>query len=186
MTDAPLREIRPIPVPAQYLLTAPFAAAFASFFPAFFSLALAGVATALLGGTVTGMSDGPPFGLAFAVYCMSFVVFMALLWAKHFLEPAKTCYRIFADRVEYAEGLWSRQYRTVIYDQVIDVELTEGVLQQTQRVGTVTLVTQQLISNQQGRLSNRRFALVNIPDARGIYELIRSLAIKRSSGGTTA
>ncbi len=174
MTDVPLREIQPKVVPAQYLLTAPFAAAFLSFFPAILSTGIVGV--------LSGMGGGPPEGVGIVVFCLSFVVVMGLLYVKHFWEPRETLYRVFSDRVEYNEGLWNRQYRTVIFDQVIDVELTEGVLQQTEGVGTVTLVTQQLVSMGEGRLSNRRISMTNIPDARGVYDLIRSLAIKRAGG----
>jgi uncharacterized membrane protein YdbT with pleckstrin-like domain len=103
---------------------------------------------------------------------------MVLLWIKFFQEPSRTTYSIFSDRVEYEEGLWNRHRRTVVFDQVVDVELTEGVLQQTQGAGTVTLVTQQLVSEQDGKLSNRRIALQNVPQPREVYELIRSFALK--------
>jgi hypothetical protein len=65
-----------------------------------------------------------------------------------------------------------------VLDQVIDVELSEGVLQQTQGAGTVKLVTQQLVSQGEGRLSNRTIALRNIPQPKEVYELLRSLALK--------
>ena len=57
------------------------------------------------------------------------------------------------------------------------MQLTEGVLQRTAGAGTVTLVTQQLVSQGDGRLSNRTFWLYNVPDPGGVYELIRSLAL---------
>jgi hypothetical protein len=56
----------------------------------------------------------------------------------------------------------------VVFDQVVDVELTQGVLQQAQGAGTVTLVTQQLVSGQDGKLSNRRIALHNVPQPREV------------------
>jgi uncharacterized membrane protein YdbT with pleckstrin-like domain len=112
-------------------------------------------------------------------FLLSFVISMALLWVKFFQEPGRTTYAIFSDRLEYDEGLWNRHSRTVILDQVIDVEFNEGVLQQSRGAGTVTLVTQQLVSGQDGRLSNRRIALQNVPEPREVYELVRSLALKK-------
>jgi hypothetical protein len=38
-------------------------------------------------------------------------------------------------------------------------------------------VTQQLVSQGEGRLSNRTFQLNNVPDPGRAYELIRSLAL---------
>jgi uncharacterized membrane protein YdbT with pleckstrin-like domain len=104
---------------------------------------------------------------------------MVLIGIKVFNEPSRTTYTIYPDRVEYCEGLWNRNRRTLVFDQVIDVELTEGVLQQTQGAGTVTLVTQQLVSLGEGNLSNRRIALSNVPQPKEVYDLIRSLALKK-------
>ena len=109
---------------------------------------------------------------------IAFVVFMSLAWIKTFVEPGKTMYAIYGDRIETSEGLWNRHSRTVVFDQVVDVELTEGVLQQTQGVGTVTVVTQQLVSSGEGNLSNRRVALQNVPQPREVYDLIRALALR--------
>ena len=62
-------------------------------------------------------------------------------------------------------------------DTIIDVQLTEGVLQRTVGAGSITLVTQQLVSQAEGRLSNRSFQLTNVADPVGAYEWIRSLAL---------
>jgi hypothetical protein len=69
----------------------------------------------------------------------------------------------------------------VVFDQVIDVKLTEGVLQQTKGVGSVTLVTKQLVAGAQGNLTNRSFSMWNVPDPQEVYDLIRSLALKKDS-----
>ncbi len=79
----------------------------------------------------------------------------------------------------YDEGLFNRHHRTVVFDQVIDVELTEERLQQTRGAGTVMLVTQQLVSGTDGKLSNRRVALMNVQQPHEVYDLVRSLALKK-------
>ena len=169
MTVAPLREIRPLPVPAQFFVQAPLVCAFGAVFVGFPAFVMSNLFT---------QSFQPHFGVGIAVFVIAYAGFLYLAWMKAFVEPGKTMYSIYSDRIETSEGLWNRHSRTVVFDQVVDVELTEGVLQQTERVGTVTLVTQQLVSQGEGHLSNRRVALQNVPQPREIYDLIRSLALR--------
>ena len=142
MDNTPLREVKPVVVPAQYLLWAPLIAGFISIFPGFLTLVFSQMFRDPFERHGRGLD--PTYGLV--VFGLSFVVCMGLLWVKCFKEPERITYGIFQDRIEYDEGLWNRHRRTVVFDQVIDVELSEGVLQQTRQAGTVTLVTQQLVS----------------------------------------
>lgn len=171
MENTPIREIKPVVVPAQYFVQGPLLAGFASIFPGFFAFVISNMAL---------RSFDPVFSVGILVYLVSFMLCMALMWVKVFQAPSRTTYTIFPDRVEYDEGLWNRHRRTLVFDQVIDLELSEGILQQTQGAGTVTLVTQQLVSAGEGRLSNRRIAFSNVPKPNEFYDLIRSLALKKS------
>jgi uncharacterized membrane protein YdbT with pleckstrin-like domain len=177
--STPIREIKPVVVPTQYFVWAPFMAAFISIFPGFFTFVISNMISMSSGNASERIDRGPVVVYGVVVFLLSFVVCMALLWVKFFQEPGRTTYTIFQDRVEYYEGLWNRHRRTLVFDQVIDVELDEGVLQQTQGAGTVTLVTQQLVSEGEGKLSNRRIALTNVPQPKEVYDLIRSLALKK-------
>lgn len=170
MESTPIREIKPVVVPAQYFIWGPLISGFISLFPGFFVFVIS---------NMISMSFTPIIGYGVATFAASFVVCMVLIGIKVFQEPSRTTYTVYPDRVEYYEGLWNRNHRTLVYDQVIDVELTEGVLQQTQGAGTVTLVTQQLVSHGEGRLSNRRIFLSNVPQPNEVYDLIRSLALKK-------
>ena len=172
MEEAPVREIQPKVVPAQYFVQAPLISGFIAFFPTMFFFVISQMVSRSF------RTEGA-FSNATLVYLLVFLAMMVLLWFKFFQEPLRTTYTIFTNRVEFDEGLWNKQRRTVVFDQVIDVTLTEGVLQQTQGVGTVTLVTQQLVSNSDGKLSNRTISLSNVPEPREVYELIRSLALKK-------
>ena len=175
MESTLVRTIKPVVVPAQYFVFGPLIAGFLSIFPGFIAFIVSQIGGELFART--GRGPDPTVGLA--VFAISFAVWMAVLGVKCFKEPERTTYSIYPDRVESDEGLWTRHRRTVILDQVIDVELTEGVLQQTSGAGTVTLVTQQLVSDQGGKLANRAVALRNVPEPRAVYELVRSLALKK-------
>lgn len=169
MTTAPLREIRPLPVPMQLLIQGPLVCGFGACFIGFGAFVIS---------NMVSHSFQPQFWFGIAAFVIAFVGFLSLAWMKTFVEPGKTMYAIYADRIETSEGLWNRHSRTVVFDQVVDVELTEGVLQQTLGVGTVTVVTQQLVSSGEGNLSNRRVALQNVPQPREVYDLIRALALR--------
>ena len=126
MESPPVRTIKPVVVPAQFYVFGPLIAGFISFFPGFFAFVVSQI-----GGVSFARGAGPDPTVGLVVFAISFAACLALLWVKCFKEPERTTYTISSDRVEYDEGLWNRHRRTVILDQVIDVELTEGVLQQT-------------------------------------------------------
>ncbi|MBN2591834.1 MAG: PH domain-containing protein [Sedimentisphaerales bacterium] len=171
--EQPIQEIKPIAVPAQYFIFGPLTAAFFSLFPGFFALVISNI--------IAQPFDGPIIKYGFVVFIISFIAAMILIYIKVFKEPEKTTYRIFPNKLEYYEGLFNKQQRTVIFDQVIDVQLYEGLLQQTKGVGTVVLITQQLISSGEGQLSNRRVFLKNVPEPQKVYDLLRKLAIDKIS-----
>jgi uncharacterized membrane protein YdbT with pleckstrin-like domain len=155
-------------VPAQFLVVGPIAAGFLAIFPGFFTFVIS---------NMIAMSFEPRFGPGLAAYGLSFAVILGLIGLRAFYEPGLTTYAIYPDRIEFEEGLLNRQRRTVLLDRIIDVRHTEGILQRTVGAGSISLVTQQLVSQGDGRLSNRTFQLSNVPDPAGVYELVRSLAL---------
>lgn len=179
MSSKAISEIKPVVVPAQFVFWGPLISGFISLFPGFFVFVISNIIIGFAGFGEDG-SDGMVFAYGIAAYVISFVVCMVLISLKVFSEPSRTTYTVFSDHLEYYEGLWNRHRRTLVFDQVIDVELTEGVLQQTRGAGTVTIVTQQLVSRGQAGLTNRRISLTNVPQPKEVYDLIRSLAQKKS------
>lgn len=168
--DAPIRVIRPVAVPAHFLVAGPLFAGFLAIFPAFFAF--------LLSNMIAGGFDptsGPITGPAGVVYGLAFATVFGLVALKVFVEPGRTTYAVYPDRIEFAEGLLNRAWRTVLLDGILDVQLTEGVLQQTVGAGSISLVTPQLVGRRNA-LSHRTFTLSNVPDPVGVYDLIRSLA----------
>lgn len=200
MTPAPLREVRPLPVPAQFWIQAPLISAlFSPFSTSFlFLINVIGYQLFFIGSFVR-----PPDLLVIVAFWMAFgfgfVGIMFLAWMKVFVESGKTMYSIYPDRIETAEGLWIRYTRTVAFDRVKDVELTEGVLQKTRGVGTVKLVTWtpvlrtndffsldpfvfsgvlfggRLFPIIRGDKGKRGIVLRNVPQPCEVYDLIRSL-----------
>jgi uncharacterized membrane protein YdbT with pleckstrin-like domain len=164
----PIRVIRPVVVPAQFLVGGPIAAGFLAIFPGFFTFVIS---------NMVAMGFEPRLGPGLVAYALSFAGILALIGLKVFYEPGLTRYAIYPDRIEFEEGLLNRRRRTVLLDRIIDVQLAEGVLQRAAGAGSITLVTQQLVSQGDGNLSNRTFRLINVPDPGGVYELIRSLAL---------
>jgi hypothetical protein len=175
-SEQPVKTIRPVAIPAHFFLFGPPASAFFSLFPAGLLFGVSNAAMGILGK----FGDRPVFYPALIAYAVFFVLFMFYFGLKTFREPAETEYSVFEDRIEYAEGFLTRNRRTLIFNNVIDVLLTEGVLQQGQGAGTITLVTQQLVPyGEEGRLTNRQIALHNITEPKENYDLIRSLALKK-------
>jgi hypothetical protein len=176
VNDKPLREIQPVVIPAHFFLGGTLASAFVAFFPGVFAM----IVSNMLASAFT-RSHEPVLIYGALAWLLAFGSMMYVMWAKTFREPSQTRYTIYPNRVEYEEGLWNRRRRTVMLDQVIDVELVEGVLQQPHGAGTITLVMQQMGQATNGRVMPRRAALANVPDPRGVYDLLRSLAIKSAS-----
>ena len=166
--DKPIKEIQPVVVPAQYFVFGPLASGFFALFPGMFAFVISNMIV---------QSHKPYVTVGLIVYLLAFATVMYLLYLKLFKEPEKTTYRIFEDRIEYSDGFLNKRQRTVVFDQVIDVILNEGVLQQTKNAGTIILITQQLVSSGEGKLSNRSVALKNVPDPQEVFDLIRDLAI---------
>lgn len=176
MESKPIREFKPVVIPVQYYVFGPIMAGFLSIFPGFFVFVISNI----IGGIFGDIRGGPIVIFGVLAYFTSFVISMGLLWVKAFQEPSRTTYRLFADRVEYTEGLWNRHERTLVFDKVIDVTLSESVLQQPHDAGTISLVTQQLVSAGDGKIGNRTIQLRNISPAKEIYDLIRSRALNES------
>ncbi len=176
MASEPIRVIRPVVVPAQFLVWGPLAAGFLAIFPGFFTFVISNM-FAMWSRDMLAMRFEPVVGPGLAVFGLAFAAILSLIGLKVFYEPGRTSYAIYPERIEFEEGLLNRQRRTVLLDRIIDVQLTEGVLQRAAGAGTVGLVTQQIISQGEGRLTNRTFHMSNVPDPGGVYELVRSLAL---------
>jgi uncharacterized membrane protein YdbT with pleckstrin-like domain len=137
MKDEPLRTVLPVVVPAQLYTCGTVVSGFFALFPAFF----AGLITMAI-----TERPGPSIGCGITIFLIAFALFLSLMAWRAYSGPGVTIYRIYRDRIESEEGLVNRKHRTVLINGIIDVQLTEGVLQQTRGAGTITLVLRPLVA----------------------------------------
>jgi uncharacterized membrane protein YdbT with pleckstrin-like domain len=176
--EKPLRMITPRAVPAGFYIFGSLVAGFASLFPAVFVFVVSNLIVESLGQK----HSQPVFGYAVAAYVVGFLIVLTLMAVKMLQEPATITYSIFPDRIEYEGGLLTRTARTQRFDHVLDVVLSEGVLQQTQGVGTIRIVTRPVMAQNGGTMVTRQIDLTNVPDPRENYEFIRAIALKNAEG----
>src|SRR5262249_53010590 len=149
--------VQPVVVPGQLYTWGTLISGFIAWFSAFFA--------GLITMAITNNS-GVSFTFGLLVFLAVVVAVMALIGWKVYSGPGVTTYRIYRDRIEVEEGLVNRRERTVLIGGIIDVQLTESVLQRPHGAGTVTLVIQPLVSQTQGHLAHQTVSLSNVPEPR--------------------
>lgn len=87
----------------------------------------------------------------------------------------ETEYRLYTDRLEYAEGFWTAEQKSIKYTDIKEVHLRRGIVQRKYGLGTVQLST---ASASAMSSSNRAFSgirLHNIPNVEEVYEKVKEL-----------
>jgi hypothetical protein len=127
----------------------------------------------------------PIVALVLFLIAVAVVFFPVASAARSLLDPHNTEYKVFPDRVESYGGFFIRTQRTVALDHVIDVRLSESLLQRRVGVGTVTLVMSELVTGQNGQptRARRHFAMWNVPEPQQVYDLVRLLVRGETLGG---
>ena len=82
-------------------------------------------------------------------------------------------YKFYADRLEYAEGFWTAEKKTIKYDKITETNLKRGMVQKKYNLGSIILSTP-ATSNEQGK-SNSGIKILDIEDAEEIYEKVQHL-----------
>jgi membrane protein YdbS with pleckstrin-like domain len=101
------------------------------------------------------------------------IPFLTYFGAKR--TSAATEYRFYPDRLEYAEGFWTAEQKSIKYADVKEVHLRRGVVQRKYGLGTIHLST---ASASALPSSNRAFSgirLQNIPDVEEVYQQVKDL-----------
>jgi hypothetical protein len=88
---------------------------------------------------------------------------------------AATEYRFYPDRLEYAEGFWTAEQKSIKFRDIKEVHLRQGIVQRKHGLGTLHLSTP---SGSAMPSSNRAFSgirLHNIPNVEEVYQQVKEL-----------
>jgi membrane protein YdbS with pleckstrin-like domain len=75
------------------------------------------------------------FGLLF-LFGSSFLTYFRILKTY-----SKTDYKFYPDRLEYSEGFWTVENKTIRYEKITETSLRRGVIQKKYGLGTIFLAT---------------------------------------------
>jgi membrane protein YdbS with pleckstrin-like domain len=86
---------------------------------------------------------------------------------------ADTEYRFYPDRLEYAEGFWTAENKTINYRAINEASLRRGVIQRKYGLGTIYLATP-ATGISQGRASSG-ISIADIPESEDVYNTVQQL-----------
>jgi membrane protein YdbS with pleckstrin-like domain len=104
------------------------------------------------------------------------LAFFGIPWLTYYAKKRtyeKTEYKFFSDRLEFAEGFWTIENKTVKYKNVTEANLRKGVIQKNYGLGTIILSTP-ATGSQQGR-ARSGIRIADIENADSIYTKILEL-----------
>jgi membrane protein YdbS with pleckstrin-like domain len=86
---------------------------------------------------------------------------------------ADTEYRFYPDRLEYAEGFWTAENKTVNYRSINEASLRRGIIQRKYGLGTIYLATPATGMSQGRAMSGIRIS--DIPECEEVYSTVQQL-----------
>lgn len=86
---------------------------------------------------------------------------------------ADTEYRFYPDRLEYAEGFWTAENKTVNYRSINEASLRRGIIQRKYGLGTIYLATP-ATGMAQGRAASG-IRISDIPECEDVYSTVQQL-----------
>jgi membrane protein YdbS with pleckstrin-like domain len=105
--------------------------------------------------------------------CLFFFGIPLLVYTARKRTYGQTEYRFFRDRLEYVEGFWTAENKTIKYDKVTETSMRRGIIQRHYGLGTIFLATP-ATGFQQGRaMSGIRIRDVEEPEK--VYEAVEEL-----------
>lgn len=166
--DKVLLSYRPVFVPKVTFLTVlPFGLFFGLWCGGFL-----GIPGAMLGVIAF---DNPALGISLAVVGGLIGLFgmPMLFYVAKQRTYARTEYRFYRDRLEYAEGFWTAEQKTIPLDRISEVSLRIGVIQKQYNLGTIYLATPATGAGEGQSRSGIR--LTDIPEPEQVYKDIKAL-----------
>lgn len=89
---------------------------------------------------------------------------------------AQTEYRFFKDRLEYAEGFWNAENKTIKYDKITETGMRRGIIQRQYGLGSIFLSTPATGFHQGKASSGIKIRDVKQPEK--VYEAVEKLIAK--------
>ena len=85
---------------------------------------------------------------------------------------AKTEYKFCPDRLEYAEGFWTLENKTIKYKNITEINLRRGIIQKRYGLGTIIFSTPA-----SGNQTKSGIRISDIDDPEELYEIVHNLII---------
>lgn len=118
----------------------------------------------------------PPWFTFVFFGCLFFFGIPFVVYTAKKRTYAQTEYRFFRNRLEYAEGFWTAENKTIKYDKVTETAMRRGIIQRKYGLGTIFLATP-ATGFQQGRaMSGIRIRDIEEPEK--VYEAVEKLIEK--------
>jgi len=108
--------------------------------------------------------------------CLFFFGIPFLVYNAKKRTYAKTEYRFYRDRLEYAEGFWTAENKTIRFNNVTETALRRGVIQKKYGLGTIFLSTPATGFQDGKAYSGIRICDIENPEK--VYEAIQKLIQK--------
>jgi len=123
---------------------------------------------------VKGLGLPLPTWFTFVFFaCLFFFGIPIIAYTAKKKTYAKTEYRFFRDRLEYAEGFWTAENKTVKYDKITETAMRRGIIQRKYDLGTIYLATP-ATGFQQGR-ARSGIRLLDIEQPEKVYKAVEKL-----------
>ena len=115
----------------------------------------------------------PPWFTFVFFGCVFFFGIPLLVYTAKKRTYAQTEYRFYRDRLEYAEGFWTAESKTIKYDKVTETAMRRGVIQRKHGLGTIFLATP-ATGFQQGRTTSG-IRIRDVEEPEKVYETVERL-----------
>lgn len=119
-----------------------------------------------------GLSLPPWFTFVF-FGCLFFFGIPFIVYTAKKRTYAQTEYRFFRNRLEYSEGFWTAENKTIKYDKITETAMRRGIIQRKYGLGTIFLSTP-ATGFQQGRAMSG-ISLRDIEEPEKVYEAVEKL-----------
>lgn len=115
----------------------------------------------------------PPWFTFVFFGCLFFFGIPLLVYTAKKRTYAQTEYRFFRNRLEYAEGFWTAENKTIKYAKVTETAMRRGIIQRKYGLGTIFLATP-ATGFQRGRATSG-IRIRDVEEPEKVYEAVEKL-----------